>query len=174
VPSAVWCQTSIKSAVLRAESGTNRLDADESLKLSLVDNIGINMRSNKYIIPSFYVHTFFILGILATTSIRLIIVFKHLNPALIRPAWYVGIIGYIVFFAYCYYVAAKRKSLIVRHDLLSKVGKIQGIDSDDKELLEYILMSIVKSKEYINYMFIFVSSIAAIVIDLILVNLHSN
>ena len=134
--------------------------------------MGVNMRGNKYLIPSYYVHAFFIIGILATTSIRLIIVFKHLSPDLIRPAWYFGIIGYIVFFAYRYYVASRKKALVNKHDLIEKIKNIQGMDDRDKELIEYLVTSVVKSKENINYLFIFVSSIAAIVIDLILVKLH--
>jgi len=132
------------------------------------------MRRNKYLIPSFYAHAFFVTGILATLSIRLIIVFKHVNPALIRPAWYAGVMGYIVFFAYRYYITSKRKSLILKHDLPRKIQQLENIDDNDKELLEYLVTSIVSSKEYINYLFIFVSSIAAIVIDLILVRLNAN
>ena len=131
------------------------------------------MVRNKYLVPAWYIHAFFVLGILSSLAIRLIILLRHVNPGFIRPTWYAGVMGYIVFFAYRYYITTKRKSLIIKHDLIRKINNIQEIDAGDKELLEYIVTSIVKSKEHINYMFIFVSSIIAIIIDLILEYLHS-
>ena len=124
------------------------------------------MPRNKYLIPAVYIHTFFIVGILSSLAIRLILLFKHINPDYIRPAWYTGIIGYVIFFAYRYYISNKRKSLIRDHALLEKVQNMQEMEESDKELLEYIVSSIMKSNEHINYMFIFVSSILVIGVDL--------
>ena len=124
------------------------------------------MTSNKYLIPSIYIHSFFILGLVSTLAIRLIIVVKHIHADLIRPFWYIGIIGYIAFFAYRYYITQKRKKLIIQHDLIQKVHAAQDFNDDDKELLSYIVSSIVKSREHINYLFIFASSIVAIIVDI--------
>lgn len=126
------------------------------------------MQKNKYLIPTFYIHAFFILGLLSTLSIRLIIIVKHINIELVRVAWYAGVIGYIAFFAYRYYITSKRKKLIIKHELISKINKAENLDENDKELLEYIVSSIVKSREHLNYLFIFISSIVAIAIDIIL------
>ena len=127
------------------------------------------MTKNKHILSPIYIHSFFIIGILATLSIRLIIVFKHINPDYIRTFWYAGVIGYIIFFAFRFYITSKRKSLINKHDLISKVQELKELGEEDKELLGYIVSSIVKSKEHLNYIFIFASSILAIVVDLVLV-----
>jgi len=126
------------------------------------------MYKNKYIIPSIYINAFFILGILSALAIRLIIIFKHINADYIRPFWYIGVIGYTVFFAYRFYITSKRKKLITKHELLKKINNANDINQDDKELLEYIVLSIVKSKENLNYLFIFSTSFIAIIIDLLL------
>ena len=132
------------------------------------------MVRNKYLVPAYCIYAFFVLGIVSSLAIRLIILFRHINPDFIRPTWYAGVVGYIVFFAYRYYITSKRKSLILKHDLIRKINNIQEIDSGDRELLEYIVTSIVKSKEHINYMFIFISSIVAIIIDLVLEYLYPS
>jgi len=130
------------------------------------------MARNKYLMPAYIIHSFFILGLMSSLSIRTIILFKHIQPDFIRPAWYCGIIGYVFFFAYRYGITLRRKRLIINHDLITKIGTIDSMESNDKETLEYIVTSIVKSREHINYMFIFASSLVAIVIDLILANME--
>ena len=126
------------------------------------------MPKNKYLISPVYVKLFFILGILSTLSIRLIIVVKHIDADLVRVVWYCGIIGHIIFFSYRYYITMKRKKVIIEHDLIAKVNNSTDFPLQDKELLEYIVTSIVKSKEHYNYLFIFASSIVAIMVDIIL------
>ena len=44
----------------------------------------------------------------------------------------------------------------------------QDISREDRELIGYVLSSIIKSKENINYLFIFALSIIAILIDILL------
>lgn len=132
------------------------------------------MERNKYLMPASIIHSFFIIGLLSSLSIRLIILFKHLQPDFIRPAWYCGVIGYVFFFAYRYYITLKRKRLIINNGLISKIGSLQELASNDRELLEYVVTSIVKSREHINYMFIFASSIVAIIIDLILAHIGAS
>jgi hypothetical protein len=128
------------------------------------------MPRNKYLIPSVYIQSFFIIGLLSTLSIRLIIIVKHIDYGLVRVAWYFGIIGYILFFSYRYYITIKRKNLIIKHKLIHKINDSAEFPEEDKELLEYIVSSVVKSREHYNYLFIFVSSIIAIAIDILLEN----
>ena len=123
---------------------------------------------NKYLIPEFYIHLFFIIGLLSTLSIRLIIIAKYIDPALVRLFWYMGISGYIIFFAFRFHITTKRKNLIITHGIIPKINASKEFDENDKELIEYILSSIIKSKEHLNYLFIFASSFAAIMIDLML------
>ncbi len=126
------------------------------------------MNGKKYLIPSVYIHLFFLLGLLSTLAIRLIIIVEHIDTDLIRPVWYIGVVGYIIFFAYRYYITKKRRELILKHDLISKINHTDQFDENDKEVLYYILSSIIKSKENINYLFIFASSTVAIIIDFVL------
>lgn len=128
------------------------------------------MSQNKYLISPVYIQSFFILGLLSTLSIRLIIIVKHIDTELVRVTWYFGILGYILFFSYRYYITIKRKKLIIAHGLIDKISNSNAFKEEDKELLEYIVSSVVKSREHYNYLFIFASSIIAIAVDILLEN----
>ena len=54
------------------------------------------------------------------------------------------------------------------HDLQKKISASKEFSAEDKELMEYLVISITKSKEHLNYLFIFISSALAIVVDIML------
>ncbi|MFA6499492.1 MAG: hypothetical protein WCV64_09225, partial [Desulfurivibrionaceae bacterium] len=72
------------------------------------------------------------------------------------------------FFAYRYHISEKRKTAIRANRLLEKIQGPGEISRDDRELITYVLTSIMKSKENLNYLFIFVLSIAAVAVDILL------
>jgi len=123
---------------------------------------------NKYILPDWFIKGFFILGLLSGTAIRSLIVFNHVEPALVRLVWYMGVIGYFFFFGFRYFIARRRKLIIREHDLIGKVERREKLSEMDKDYLEYVLISIQKSREMFNYLFIFVTSLIAILTDIIL------
>lgn len=107
----------------------------------------------------------FVVGILCAAGFRSLTVINVLDPRLVRPIWYFAVIGYVYFFAYRYYISNKRRRVIEDNALLSKLCQNKELDKDDKELISYILSSLMKSKENINYLFIFIMSIVAILLD---------
>ena len=111
----------------------------------------------------------FIIGVFCAAGFRSLTVIGKLNPNLVRTVWYLSVVGYIYFFAFRCYIATKRKNIIINHDLLSKLSKNETLSEQDKDLISYILSSIVKSKESANYFFIFAMSILAIVLDLLII-----
>ncbi|MHB1015390.1 MAG: hypothetical protein ACYC2W_08965 [Desulfurivibrionaceae bacterium] len=119
-------------------------------------------------VPPFVVYLFLVIGLLSAVAFRLVTIINTFSPSLLRPVWYFGVIGYIFFFAYRYHISEKRKNAIRANRLLEKIRGHGEITSEDRALIEYVLSSIIKSKENLNYLFIFVLSIAAVAVDILL------
>jgi hypothetical protein len=119
-------------------------------------------------VPAFVVYLFLIIGLLSAVAFRLMTIINTFSPSLFRPVWYFGVIGYIFFFAYRYHISEKRKAAIRANQLLEKIQGGSDITSEDRALIAYVLSSIMKSKENLNYLFIFILSIAAVAVDIFL------
>ena len=119
-------------------------------------------------VSPFVIYLFLVIGLLSAVAFRLMTIINTFSPALLRPVWYFGVIGYIFFFAYRYHISEKRKNAIRANRLLEKIRGQGEITSEDRALIAYVLSSIIKSKENLNYLFIFVLSIAAVGVDILL------
>ena len=126
------------------------------------------MASVPKVIPQPVIIGFFILGLLSSVAFRAIIVLYKLQPAWVRPVWYFGVIGYLVFFLYRYCISQRRKRTIARSGIIEKLRDGRALDVDDREAALYLLRSVNKSPEDWNYFAIFVLSIIAIALDLLL------
>lgn len=119
-------------------------------------------------LPKPVVYGFFILGIISAVSFRVLIVFQYYEKSLMRLVWYIGIIGYFLFFLYRYLISHKRKKVIDNYELLAKLEKGEKITDKDREALYYVVKSIDKSKENYNYYLIFILSVIAICFDIVM------
>ncbi len=119
-------------------------------------------------VPPAVINLFFAIGLISAFAFRVLILFVHLRPEWFRPTWYVGIIGYTVFFLYRYAIAEKRKRAVADYRLIDKLRQEEPLAGEDREVLVYLLSSIQKSRENINYLFIFALSLVAVVLDLVL------
>lgn len=119
-------------------------------------------------VPGWVVYLFLVIGLLSAVAFRLLTIVNTFTPALMRPVWYFGVIGYIFFFAYRYHISEKRKNAIRANRLLEKIQGQGELTSQDRALIAYVLASIIKSKENINYLFIFILSIIAVALDIVL------
>jgi len=124
------------------------------------------MRESPQTLPSFVINIFFVIGLLSALSFRLLIGVKELQPELFRPVWYVGIIGYILFFLFRFAITRKRRKAIRDFDLISKIKGDGELSAADRQVVAYLLSSLEKSRENLNYLFIFVTSGLAILFDL--------
>ncbi len=120
------------------------------------------------IVPKPVIITFFLLGLLSSLAFRAIILFQKFNPNWVRPVWYFGVIGYMLFFMYRYRISSRRKRTIRQTNIIEKLGAGQTLSARDREAALYLLNSIHKSPEDWNYMAIFVLSVAAIALDVLL------
>lgn len=111
---------------------------------------------------------FFWCGILSTFSYRAIVVLNFYGKFWVQLAWYVGTIGFIIYFAHRYQISEKRAKLIQQHNLEEKVKNLQELSTDDKEAMEYIFTTLHSSKEKWNNIFLFVASGIALLIGIYL------
>lgn len=126
------------------------------------------MPATPKIVPQPVIIGFFLLGLLSSVAFRAIILFQKLNPAWVRPVWYFGVVGYMLFFMYRYQISQRRKRTIAQTDIITKIRESTPLGPADREAALYLLNSIRKSQEDWNYLAIFLLSILAIVLDLVL------
>jgi hypothetical protein len=123
-------------------------------------------------VPAYVSYGFFFLGILSAIAFRIIVVFQRIEPSWVRPAWYAGVLGYIGFFMYRYAIARKRKNAIRDFGLIEKIRRNACLADEEREVVTYLLSSLMKSYEDVNYLIIFLLSLLAIATDIILSFYH--
>lgn len=106
---------------------------------------------------------FFVAGIIATLAYRIIIV---LDEFWIKIAWYVGTVGFILYFGHRSHVQKKRKELVNKNNLVKIVDDLKGVKVAQKEALHYLVKSAITSKVRWNSLFIFWLSVLALVIGI--------
>jgi hypothetical protein len=114
------------------------------------------------------INLFFLIGVLSAISFRALIIFTHVHPEWFRPVWYLGTGGYVIFFLYRYWISYRRKQAIRQYALLEKLRGQEGLSGEEREVLIYLLSSLAKSREDLNYLLIFFLSILAVVADLLM------
>ncbi len=126
------------------------------------------MQTHKpHIVPKYVTYGFFLIGLFSAIAFRAIIVLQHMEPNWVRPVWYIGTVGYILFFLYRFEITKKRKKAISDYGLIEKVEN-KTLSDEDRKVLLYLLSSIKVSLEGMNYALIFFLSIVAIAADIIL------
>lgn len=107
---------------------------------------------------------FFIIGLIATIAVRAVTVLIHISPLYGQIAWYVGVLGFFIFFMYKFKVDHARSRLIRDNRLMDKISQGGSIERNDRELISSILCALSSNKDRINYFLIFASSAVAIII----------
>ena len=125
-------------------------------------------KNTPHVVPKYIIYGFFTLGLISAIAFRAIIIFQHIEPIWIRPVWYIGTIGYFLFFLYRYIITKKRKKAIESFRLIEKVQTNACLTDRDREIVLYLLSSVRSSLEDFNYAIIFLLSVIAIVVDLFL------
>jgi hypothetical protein len=111
---------------------------------------------------------FFVIGIVATLAYRIIIVLNFYDPSWVKISWYIGTVGFILYFAYLYSLQSRRSDLAKEYDLLNVVKGMKGIKEKQKKALRYIVKSNMTSKAKWNSAVIFILSLLALIIGIIL------
>lgn len=111
---------------------------------------------------------YFWVGIGSTFLYRVIIVLNNIDSRWADLAWYVGTLGFLVYFGHRFQVSRKRARIIQQYQLEHKIATASGLDDRDKAAMEYIFVTLRSSKEKWNYIFIFVMSGLALIVGAVL------
>lgn len=111
---------------------------------------------------------FFWSGIIATFAYRVIIVLNFYSPLWVKIAWYIGTIGFIVYFWHRYEVQKKRGELVDTYGLLDVIETAEYKTPEQQSALEYLVKTSKTSKSKFNSLFIFALSVLALVVGIIL------
>lgn len=126
------------------------------------------MSTTPKIVPQPVIISFFLLGLLSSVAFRAIILLQKFAPVWVRPVWYFGVIGYMIFFMYRYRISQRRKNTITRSGIIEKIRNGATLSAEDREAALYLLSSVRKSPEDWNYLAIFLLSVLAMLLDLAL------
>jgi len=106
---------------------------------------------------------FFWSGIVATFAYRVIIVLTGYPAIWLKLAWYVGTVGFVLYFIHRYQISERRSKLIHEQGLLAKVAGLTQLSEADRDAMTYLFQTLESSKEKWNYIFIFAMSGLALV-----------
>ncbi|MFA6511640.1 MAG: hypothetical protein WCV86_00730 [Patescibacteria group bacterium] len=121
-------------------------------------------KTHPRIIREFY----FWAGIIATFAYRIIVVLNNYSAIWVSVAWYVGTIGFILYFMHRYSISNLRAKLIEKNQLIKKIDERSELNEDDRAALGYILRTLKTTKEKWNSIFIFVASGIALLVGVYL------
>jgi len=110
---------------------------------------------------------FFLIGIIATLAYRIIIVLNFYSPDWVKFSWYIGTVGFILYFGHRFDVQRRRVKLIEDYDLDKVVKKVKGIKPREKEALNHVIKMTHTSKSRWNSAFIFALSLLALIVGII-------
>lgn len=111
---------------------------------------------------------FLVAGIIATIAYRIIILLNFYSPYWVKVSWYIGTIGFILYFGHRFEIQRRRANLVKDYNLIGKVRKISSIKGKDKQALLYIVRTTLTSRSQWNSGFIFILSVLALILGIIL------
>ena len=107
---------------------------------------------------------FVTIGFISTVAIRAVTLLMNVSEVWGKVAWYVGVVGFIIFFAYKYRVFVLRAKTIKDQKLLEKLADPQRLEKDDYHTIALMLCKIRAQKERVNFLFIFASSFVSLIL----------
>lgn len=110
---------------------------------------------------------FFWAGIIATVAYRIIIFLNMYSSLWVDIAWYIGTVGFVFYFWHRYVVAKRRAELVKNYNLIEAVVN-SSIEPSKKEALHYLVETSLTSKSRWNSGFIFLLSLAALILGIIM------
>ena len=113
---------------------------------------------------SFLRFFYFASGVVATIAYRIVL---WLNPFWVQVAWYVGTIGFIIYFGHRMIIETKRANLVKDNQLVEAL-KNSDIPEEKKEMLIYLAETSATSKARFNSLFIFAASVFVFVVNVLI------
>lgn len=111
---------------------------------------------------------FFWTGIVSTLMYRCIVLLNGYSKTWVSVTWYIGTVGFIIYFAHRFQISRRRAAIIHGLALDQKVVQNSSLTVEEKAGLAYVFSTLESSKEKWNYVVIFASSAVALVLGLYL------
>lgn len=118
--------------------------------------------------PKWLREVFFWSGIIATFCYRIIVIVNNYSKFWAQMAWYVGTLGFVIYFLHRYQISELRARLIKEHELDARVVEMDGLSEKERASMRYIFRTLKSTKEKWNYVFIFAMSAVAFAIGIYL------
>ena len=109
--------------------------------------------------PPFWRTFFAVSGVVATIAYRITFLF---DPFWAKIIWYVGTIGFVLYFGHRARVEDKRAKLVKDYGLINAIEE-SDIRGQERVALSYLIKTSLTSKARFNSAFIFYASLAALV-----------
>ncbi len=103
------------------------------------------------------------IGLIATLAVRLVNVVMDFSPFLAKSFWYVGIVGFFIYFLYKFNQSKSLGRRLKKSGLIKRISERQALTSHDYEVLKGILCQSKSRSDAINYFFIFFTSGLALI-----------
>lgn len=111
---------------------------------------------------------YFWMGIIATIGYRSIIVFNFYSSLWVKISWYVGTIGFILYFWHRYRIQEKRASLVEDYNLINAVKSTKYKSKKQEEAMNYIIKTTLTSKSRWNSLVIFLLTVLALIVGVVM------
>ena len=104
----------------------------------------------------------FFIALIAVISLRAVNVILDINPLLAKALWYIGVLGFLIFFVYKFRYDQILHRELHNTDLVNKLLHNKELSEHDRKILGTIVCKLSSKKDKINYFFIFISSLLAL------------
>ncbi|SRR3989339_760800 len=111
---------------------------------------------------------FFLAGLIATLAYRVVIVLNFYSPLWVKISWYIGTVGFILYFGYQYSVEARERNIILDYGLAKMIRDDKKIKGKQRQALNYVINTSVNSKARWNSLLICLLSIFALIVGIVL------
>lgn len=105
---------------------------------------------------------FFFIALIAVISLRAVNLVLNANLIFAKTLWYIGVLGFFVFFVYKFRYDQILHRELEKTDLKDKLLYKKELSEHDKDVLGTIICKLSSKKDKINYFFIFLSSALAL------------
>lgn len=109
---------------------------------------------------------FLFTGLIATIAVRVVNIAMDFSPFWAKVAWYIGILGFLIYFLYKYRQHRAMRKFLINSDIIQKLKKGSVLSAEESEFLSSILCSLRSHKDSTNYFFIFSTSALALLLGI--------
>jgi hypothetical protein len=95
-------------------------------------------------------------------AVRVVTVLMNIDPLYGKGAWYIGVVGFLLFFVYKFNANRSLAKIIDKEGLIEKARGSKAFSKEEYRLIADILCNLRSEKERINYFFIFAVSALAL------------